>query len=113
MPPNRHSLPSPGTSRHANWRGASGADHAVRIEAVDSFTMEEGRLYLLALGDTAAWVGGARDVIEDHQARARFRAALAVARAAYSCPAPGDPVERLSLAYDLAAGRRAPVRSAA
>lgn len=88
--------------RHpVNWRGRSGRFYALLPEKLESFSFRNEQLYLLALGPMPLWAGAASDVVADPESRARLRLALDCADRVYAIPAGTDPVERMTLVWDL------------
>ncbi|HZY68262.1 MAG TPA: hypothetical protein VFE52_06725, partial [Devosia sp.] len=76
--------------RQVNWRGRSGRFYALTPERLDSFTLAGSDLHMLARGAVPIWVGGADDIINDAQSRARFRLALEAADRAFSVASEAD-----------------------
>lgn len=83
------------------WRGRSGRVHALTPLSLADFSLESGSLYVLAVGERVLWVGEIADLVADAANRTAFRAALAGADAAFAITAPEDPIERMTLAWDL------------
>ncbi len=87
------------------WRGRSGRGYDLVAVPLESLSLADGGMVLLARGGLALWAGCADDVIADHHSRARFRLALAAADRAYRVARDGgDAVERMTLAWDLEGG---------
>ncbi len=89
------------SSRPVSWRGRSGRYYALSPERLDRFALSEGEIYLVALGNNVLWVGSARDVIDDHQSRSRFRLALDCADRVYRIDEDAEDGERMSMVWDL------------
>lgn len=88
--------------RHpVNWRGRSGRFYALMPEPLERFSFRRNALYLVALGPMPLWAGSALDVVDDPESRARLRLALSCADRVFAVPAGTDPVERMSLVWDL------------
>ena len=87
--------------RPVNWRGRSGRCYAVLPRRFDDFALEEGRLYLLALGNHVLWAGSAEDVVGDAASRAGFRLALDCADRVFEVEGGDNAVERLTIMWDL------------
>lgn len=84
-----------------NWRGRSGRFYALEPQRLESFSFRGEELYLIALGPHVLWAGGAADLVEDPVSRARFRLAMDCADRVFHVEASPDPVERLTVVWDL------------
>lgn len=94
-----------GFARVSAWRGRSGRVYALTPEAVAEFFLSPEKLYLLARGSLALWVGGADDLVADSVSRARFRLALDCADRAYRLEGVGgDDIARMTTIWDLEGG---------
>ena len=87
--------------RQVNWRGRSGRFYPHVPLRLGDFSLREGELYLVALGNHVLWAGSADDIIKDSTSRARFRLALDCADRAFLVGASNDEVERLTTIWDL------------
>ena len=87
--------------RSVNWRGRSGRCYALTPLRLADFSLSDGELYLLALGNHVLWAGSAHDVVSDTTSRARFRLALDCADRAFWVGAGSDEVQRLTTIWDL------------
>lgn len=87
----------------AQWRGRSGRVHALTPLVLADFSLEAGRIYVLAASGTVCWVGEIGDLVADAANRTAFRNALASADAAFAIAAPEDEIARMTLAWDLEA----------
>jgi hypothetical protein len=94
-------LSQPAFSRPVNWRGRSGRFYALTPERLDTFTLRNNDLYLIARGTLVLWAGSSEDVIGDAQSRSRFRLALTCADRVYHVEAGDDDVERMTIVWDL------------
>jgi len=86
-----------------NWRGRSGRFYALEQQRLESFSFHGDELYLIALGPHVLWAGGAADLVEDAMSRARFRLAMDCADRVFRVETSTDPVERLTVIWDLEA----------
>lgn len=87
--------------RQVNWRGRSGRFYPLVPLRLHDFSLHDGELYLVALGNHVLWAGSADDIVKDATSRARFRLALDCADRAYLVGSSGDEVERLTTIWDL------------
>ena len=87
--------------RQVNWRGRSGRFYPLVPLRLSDFSLRDGELYLVALGNHVLWAGSADDIIKDSASRARFRLALDCADRAFLVGASTDEVERLTTIWDL------------
>jgi hypothetical protein len=87
--------------RQVNWRGRSGRFYALVPLRLHDFSLRDGELYLVALGNHVLWAGSADDIVKDSTSRARFRLALDCADRAFLVGAGTDEVERLTTIWDL------------
>lgn len=94
-------LSQPSFSRPVNWRGRSGRFYALSPERLDSFSLRNDELYLIARGSFVLWAGSSSEVISDPQSRARFRLALAAADRVFHVESTEDDVERMTIVWDL------------
>ncbi len=88
----------------ASWHGGTGKDYPVDEMDLESFTLDDASIYLLAADNRAVWIGGARDLIEDNNSRSQFRQAIKLATAAYKMPCPPREYQRTGLISDLLSG---------
>ena len=87
--------------RQVNWRGRSGRFYPLVPLRLHDFSLRDGELYLVALGNLVLWAGSADDLIKDSASRARFRLALDCADRAFLVGSSDDEVERLTTIWDL------------
>ena len=87
-----------------NWRGRSGRFYGLVPLAMSDFSLDGPDVYLLARGSHVLWVGTAAEVIGDATRRAHFRLALREAKSAFRIAAPGNEIDRMTLAWDLEGG---------
>jgi len=91
-------------SQHpVNWRGRSGRFYALEALRLEAFTFAGDELYLIALGHRVLWAGGATDLVQDPVSRARFRLAMDCADRVFRVDGVLDPVERMTILWDLEA----------
>ena len=83
------------------WRGRSGRLLTLTFDDLEEFTLSETELAVMARGSLVLWAGNARDIVEDHASRGRFRLALAAADRVFAIAAPADQTERLTLIWDI------------
>ena len=95
------------------WQGGSNHRYPARPVPLDSFQLREGHIYLLAIRSRPLWIGTARDLVCDSDARLQFRQALDMATCALELNDPGNESARISLMADLMAGHPSPARAAA
>jgi hypothetical protein len=100
-------------AKAVTWRGRSGRLYALSARRLDALSLGPGEIYLLALGGRALWVGSADEIVEDPHSRARFRLALDCADRAFRVEAGADPLERMTVVWDLEGSEPASARSAA
>jgi hypothetical protein len=62
--------------RLVHWIGRSGRSYPLLTENVETFSLGEGDIHLLAKGSHVLWVGSAGDLVADAMSRTRFRLAL-------------------------------------
>ncbi|MFC3704026.1 hypothetical protein ACFOOL_04580 [Devosia honganensis] len=84
--------------RMAHWHGRSGRSYGLAWESLESFSMHEADLYLIAKGGHVLWVGSTQELVGDPLSRARFRLALDCATHVFRLPAPDN---RPSAIWDL------------
>ena len=89
------------TARPTNWRGRSGRFYALEALPIDRFGLTGSELYVLARGADVLWVGTEAEVIGDVTQRAAFRGALRFATSAFGISPPADPIDRMTMAFDL------------
>ena len=98
-------LPEP--RRAVNWRGKSGRHYTLLSDDLDTFQLDDSRLYVLGAGDVALWVGTAEDVIESCERRTAFKAALKICSSVLRYDEPLDEYERMATAWDVENGHMA------
>lgn len=84
--------------RTASWQGRSGRHYGLVAETLESFSMRETDLYVIAKGNLALWVGSTDDLVADPTSRVRFRLALDCATQVLRLTAPED---RAAARWDL------------
>jgi len=103
---NKLSLDKPlGEPVQIHWLGGSGSRYSSTQLMVDDFVLDDGSIYILLKGESALWVGTARDLIYDQTSRSRFRSAIGKASIVLQLPAPGNELNRMWLIADLQTGR--------
>jgi len=100
-------------ARTAQWIGRSGRSYHLAAENLDSFTMEEDSLFLLARGSHVLWVGSSGELVADPLSRSRFRLAMSCADRIFSLVALDDAAQRLATIWDLEGAAPQVERSAA
>jgi hypothetical protein len=89
------------SAQPTNWRGRSGRFYALEALPIDRFGLSGSDLFLLARGADVLWVGSEAEIIGDFTQRAAFRDALRFATSVFRISPPADPIERLTMAFDL------------
>jgi hypothetical protein len=82
--------------------------HRLTVLPLDAFSLEPGRLYVLAEAGRVLWVGDMDGLVAAAAERQSFRAALRRADSAHAIAAPVDEVARMTLAWDLEGAVPAP-----
>jgi hypothetical protein len=85
-------------SRTALWEGRSGRRYGLVTEPLESFSMRETDVYVIAKGSLALWAGSTDDLVADPASRNRFRLALDCATQVLRLAAPED---RAAARWDL------------
>lgn len=84
--------------------GRSGQSYTMILQSRSATVEGEDTLYALATGAAWGWVGSARDLIEDPESRARFRALSRAGAALYRFGTVADPLERMTIVWDIESG---------
>lgn len=88
------------------WTGRSGRRYAMTVVGEAGAPMASERLYALEDDGAIGWAGTAEDLIVDHHSRERFRRLSALGARLFSLAAPADPLEMMTLVWDLEGSRR-------
>jgi hypothetical protein len=86
------------------WRGRSGRLYGMEPVSLETFILNTGELYVVALRELVLWVGSAEDLIGDYQSRSRFRLAMDCADRVFRVDVVTDAVERATVMWDLEGG---------
>ena len=99
--------------RTTRWLGRSGRSYELVGENLDTFSMDDSALYLIAKGNHVLWVGSTGELVNDPLSRARFRLAMDCADRIFRLQQAGAEAERLSVISDLETGEPLPTAVAA
>lgn len=94
------------------WQGRSGKRYDLSRVDIRA-PMQAGALYALATDGIIVWAGTAQDLLIDPVSRDRFRREQTAASLMLSMPADGDPLDIMTIAWDLEGSHPASDRHAA